>query len=79
MSQTGAIMDEVNPIFRFTFKNNDKLYSILKFSKKINENELTTKLFLKENNQWKIINTPSKDVQVFYKTFTSMKLVFYKI
>lgn len=76
IGQSGALIDEVNPIFRFIFKNHDQIYTILKFAKKINDNEVTTKLFLKENNEWKIISVPSKDVEVFYKTFSSMKTIF---
>jgi hypothetical protein len=76
ISKSGSVIAEINPILRFTFKIDDKLYSIFKFSKKINENELTTKLFINENNEWKTVNTSPKDVEVFYKTFSSIKLNF---
>jgi hypothetical protein len=76
ISQTGSAIVEINPILRFTFKIDGKLYTIFKFSKKINENELTTKLFINENNEWKIVNASPKDVEAFYKTFSSIKLNF---
>lgn len=76
INQTGYNQNEINPIFRFTFRSNNHFYTVLKFSKTVDENMFITKLFLKENDTWEIVDKSSAEPESFYKVLSSIKINF---
>ena len=65
---------KITPIFRYTYYQDGKIYSIFKY-KEIN-NKISTSFFVKKNKKWIILNKPTNNA--FYTVFSKANLAFYK-